>query len=226
VIAAPDRYDLNTSDAERWFSTEAMRSVHALNAYLLNLLAAELLRPTTDNRLQLALQLREAIARLDTEAQGRAAQCPIALIDAGFRNDARWAKAISGEVASTDEGSSRGNFPNLSATRLAQMTLTLASMAAQLSIERACLIFAMSPACAQIVGTLSLPAIEGIAERHADWIRPRWEHRPDLWRALLELAERPPPNAAPSIGLRAMQLQLGELALATPICAATRQIRR
>jgi hypothetical protein len=91
VIAAPERYDIDTSDAERWFSADSMRPVHALNGYLLGLLAAESLRPTGDNRLQLALELGEVIARLDAEGHRRAAHCPIALVDAGFRDEGPFA---------------------------------------------------------------------------------------------------------------------------------------
>jgi hypothetical protein len=226
VIAASNRHDIDSSDAERWFGAESMKPVHALNEYLLSLLAAEVLRPTTDSRLHLAMELREATARLDAEGFQRAAHGPVALVDAGFRDDSRWAAAIWGAPISTPENELRGNFPHLSATRLAHMTLNLASNAAQINLERACLVFGMSPACAQLLSGLSLPTIERLAEAYADWFRPRWERRPDTWRELLDLAERPSQSAIPSVGLRTMQLQLGDLALATPVCAAIRQIRR
>jgi hypothetical protein len=225
MSAARDRHDIDSSDSERWFSLESMKPIHALNEYLLDLLAAEVLRPASEHRVELALELRETIAHLDVEGRQRAVQCPVALIDAGFLDDAMWIAATSGGTTSPSERSSLGNFPRTPAVRLAQMTLTLASTAAQFNLERACLIFGMSPACAQLVSGLSLPQIERLAQLSADWVRPRWEDRPSIWRALLELADRPALQVA-SIGLRAMQLQLADLALATPVCAAIRQIRR
>lgn len=221
-----DRYGIDTSGAVGWFSAESLKPVHALNELLLTLLAEEALRPSGSNRLLLAVQLREVMASLDTDARRRAACCPIALVDAGFHDEKRWTAATSGKAGSRSDASTEGNFPHLAAIQLAQMTLTLASTAAQVDLKRACLMFGMSPACAQLLAPLSLPTLQRLAERHSGWVRPRWEHRPHVWRTMLELAGQRSPNGLPSIGLRAMQLQLGELALATPICAATRQIFR
>jgi len=226
VIAAPERHDLEISDAKSWFGPDSMAPVYALNELLLSLLDAERLRPASENRVQLALELSEGMQRLDAEGHRRLASCPIALVDAGFLDEGRWHAAIASSAAPTQTEALRGRFPYQAASRLALMALTLASTTSQVSLERACLVFGMSPGCARLFARLSLPVLESLAERHADWVRPRWEHRPRVWQTMLELAERPLPSGVPPIGFRAMQLQLGELALATPICAATRQIRR
>jgi hypothetical protein len=139
--------------------------VYALNAYLLSLLAAEPLRPSAGNRLHLALELREAITQLDAEGHRRAAHCPIALVDAGLQDETRWAEAVDGTARAAKEDPTRGNFPHLAAVRLAQMTLNLASTAAHLDLQRACLVFGMSPGCARLLLELTLPSIENLAER-------------------------------------------------------------
>jgi hypothetical protein len=95
-MIAASRYDIKASDAEHWFSEDALRPVYALNAYLLSLLAAEPLRPSADNRLHLAMELREAMTRLDAEGRRRAAHCPIALVDAGLRDLDRCCSQFSG----------------------------------------------------------------------------------------------------------------------------------
>lgn len=225
VVVGPSG-DLEAPGAENWFGAEAVKSLHELNECLIKALSEDLQRPNTDARIRLAIELRDVLAGLDPEHRARAASCPIALIDAGFRDEARWVAVASGQPTPAGTAGADGEFAHLRAVQLAQMTLTLASTTAEISVERACLVFGMSPLCARVLASLTLHRIQELAERHADWVRPRWEHQPSIWRSLLDLASRPPSRGVPSVGIRAMQLQLADLTRAPGICAAIRQIRR
>jgi len=47
------------------------------------------------------------------------------------------------------------------------------------------LLLGMPPGCAALIADLSLRRIHTLAERHPEWLRPRWPAHPELWRELL-----------------------------------------
>ena len=52
--------------------------------------------------------------------------------------------------------------------------------------------------------------MHGLAERHADWLRPAWEDQPEIWHQLLTVAMRETEPQS-SLSLRALQRRLADL---------------
>lgn len=130
--------------------------------------------------------LKVPLSRLTDIARDRLARAPICLVDAGFRDDSRWATIIGRPDSELSPGESA--FPHLQALQLAHQTLTLAWTAARASQESACIMFGMSRKCAEIVSRAGIQIMQRVAERHHDWIRPAWENQPEIWRHLIATA--------------------------------------
>jgi len=145
-------------------------------------------------------------------------------VDAGFRDDARWANAIARPNTEFPAGESA--FPRLQALQLAQQTFTLAWTAARANPESACILFGMSRKCAGLVARVSIQTMQRIAERHPDWVRPAWENQPEIWHHLITAAAQEPQPRLPPVGLRALQRQLADLEPATRESGEIRPTRR
>jgi hypothetical protein len=197
--------DLATTEPE-WF-TAARRPLQEINGRLLDLMALAV-RESSHPTLPLALELRDILSGMDIAACSRAASCPYLLVDAGFQDALRWASAaIELEPVVTQVGT----FPRKEALELAHMTLTFAWSLVRSHREGASLLLGLSPACAKIIADLRLQELQDIAANHYDWIHPRWESRPEVWRRLLTAAKGA--NALPlnSLGLQGLHLFFGDL---------------
>ena len=204
------------------FTEAALVPLFELNAYFLNLLVASAARPP-EERPHWALAQRPEWTQLSLTARQQIARCPVCLVDAGFKEEERWA-AIARRDAPVS-ATARG-LPHWQAVELAHMTFTLAWTVARADTEGARIIFGMTPLCARIISSLSVHRIQRLAEQHHDAIRPAWEDHPEIWRHLLSLTEAAPVARLPPVHVRAMQRQLAELSLATSASEPIRQPRR
>jgi hypothetical protein len=197
--------DLATTEPE-WF-TAARRPLQEINSRLLDLMAFAA-SESSHPRLPLALELRDILDGMDFAARSRAASCPYLLVDAGFQDAERWSQAA---VELEPVIAPAGAFPQKEALELAHMTLTFAWSLVRSHREGASLLLGLSPACSKIIADLRLQELQHIAASHYDWIRPRWESRPEVWRRLLTAAKGA--NALPlnSLGLQGLHLFFGDL---------------
>jgi hypothetical protein len=69
----------------------------------------------------------------------------------------------------------------------------------------------VAPGVAQVIAGLSLSAIDRIVERNFHHLRPRWEDRPGVWRALLLAAESEDFRRMRNFDLYSLQLITGDL---------------
>lgn len=225
VMKSPEYVASTHEDGEgRAFSEPGLAPVYELNRFLLDVLVDMASRPSRETRSPLSVALKAPLGQLTDAVRDRLSRCPVSLVDAGFRDDARWTTAIAQPNA--EFPTVEGAFPRLQALQLAQQTFTLAWTAARAHPETACIIFGMSRKCAGLVARAGIQTMQRMAERHPDWVRPAWESQPEIWLRLITMAEQEPQPRLPPVGLRALQRQLASLEPATRESGEIRSTRR
>lgn len=204
-----------------WFDPQALRPLVELNDLLLQALIADAASPRGMRRLSLSNDVGDLFAELRAEARIRVAECPFALVDAGFDDADRWVRVRNGTYI--DSGKSRPPLPSAYGQRLAQMILILAWSLARSNRDAAHVVLGMSQRCAAVVGDIGLSILPSIAEQHAQLIRPRWEDRPDIWRQLLQLAIHGVARHQPTLNVRAMEYFLTDLRRQEPLSGQNRR---
>jgi hypothetical protein len=156
-------------DARRgasWLGAAALESLAELNEAGLALLAEQAAAPGAEP----AAPLREVGAlwhALDREARRRAAAVPYLLLDGGFADRERWRYSGAPQVADSARAAGPAFF----------------TVPGTLDVAR--LLLGMPPGCATLIAGLTLRRIHTLAERHPEWLRPRWPAHAPLWRELL-----------------------------------------
>jgi hypothetical protein len=125
---------------------------------------------------------------LGAPARRRLVRCPYMLLDAGFAQAQLWAalpRASVHELSPAREFTAR---PRPMPTSLIRRVLLLAWHLARANRLTARLALGMSGECAQLLARCRLADLDWYAEQRPTFIRPRWEHRPALWHALMVAA--------------------------------------
>jgi hypothetical protein len=68
------------------------------------------------------------------------------------------------------------------------------------------LLLGLSEANLAIIGGCSLSRLTQLAENRTQWLRPRWESRPKVWRSLLRTAGTGGGGAVEQLRMRGLQL--------------------
>jgi predicted NAD/FAD-binding protein len=74
----------------------------------------------------------------------------------------------------------------------------------------------VSTEVARIIGSFSLTELDQAVERRFQYVRPRWEERPAVWRALLLSAQRGDPRRTREVNVWTLQLLTGDLLSGLP----------
>jgi len=163
--------------------SEVFETLVDLNGQCLELLAEQALATPSQGNLLLR-QVGDVWHTLDAESRARAAACPYLLVDLGFSDPGRWQWAGSEHIE--DGMCSYGTFFTVPrALTVARQVFIYAWHLARSRSAAAQLLLGMPPLCMQLIGACTLPQIHGLAERHPDWMRPRWPNRLKVWRELL-----------------------------------------
>ena len=187
-----------------------LRTIFHVNGHLIRL-AVELSQShAADRQSESLAQLGRILKSAEPGALDHVSRCPFLLVEAGFRDPARWIAArdsLGRSTSASDSAPPPGGGKILS---LARSTMLVAWHVAQLSPLDADLVLGATADCAAVLASLSLPQMEELAERHSDWVRPRWELRLDRWERLVRLAStsRHPSSA---VARCALSLFRGEL---------------
>jgi hypothetical protein len=168
-----------------WLQSEALDSLVELNGQCLELLAEQSLAQPAQGNLFLR-QIGEIWRTLDSEAKRRAASCPYLLVDAGFSDPVRWrwtqGQHISDAVAPTPYTTF---FTVPRALSVAHQVFGYAWHLARSKHTTAQLLLGMPSHCTHLISACTLTRIHDLAERHPEWLRPRWSTRIRVWRELL-----------------------------------------
>jgi hypothetical protein len=122
---------------------------------------------------------------LDPLARRRAAAVPYLLLDGGFADRERWRHSAAPQVADSGRAACPAFFTVSGTVEVARLLFTYAWHLARAEGAAARLLLGMPPGCAALIADLSLRRIHTLAERHPEWLRPRWPAHPELWRELL-----------------------------------------
>jgi hypothetical protein len=151
--------------------------------------------------------VREEFLQAPAAARRRLASCPYLLLDAGFGESARWARPLGVRDAPAGAAAPPGVDCGVGLTRRA---LVLGWHLARSNRLAARVALGMTPACAELVGSLRLADLESLAETDRAWVRLRWENRAELWRPLLRAALPERTMTLAGLQMRGLQLLAAE----------------
>jgi hypothetical protein len=154
--------------------------------------------------------LRPLLRELTPAALARAARTALLLVDMQLSNAAWWAHVQKHPNRPAPLPPVRGTFPRASAVPLGRTTVMFAWHAVRSDPVGSCLL-GVSSEVARIIASLSLTELDRVVERRFRYVRPRWEDRPSLWRALLLSAKSGDARRNRAINLRMIQLMTGDL---------------
>lgn len=167
----------------------SLQPIFQVNARLIRLSTDLASAPPCEEPVAQALGRLGRILRIvDRASLDELAHCSFLLADTGFRDPARWVSAresLRGGDAPFSEG------PSINQTRivaLARSTLLVAWHIAQTSPLDSELVLGATPECASLIASFTLPQVEELAERHFNWLRPRWDQQMMRWEMLVKLA--------------------------------------
>ena len=175
----------DSEPAGTWLGAATLDSLAELNEMGLALLAEQAAACAAEPR-PLLREVGALWRTLDRDARRRAAAVPYLLLDAGFAERDRWRHPAAPE-AIADPGRAAGPafFSVPGTAEMARLSLTFAWHLARAEGAAARLLLGMPSGCAALIAQLSLRRIHALAERHPEWLRPRWPAHPQLWRELL-----------------------------------------
>ncbi|HWW31763.1 MAG TPA: hypothetical protein VNY70_00220 [Steroidobacteraceae bacterium] len=173
--------------AAAWLGAATLESLAELNEAGLSLLAEQAAAVTAEPR-ALVREVGALWRTLDTAARRRAAGAPYLLLDGGFGDPERWRHGAAREVADPARAGHPAFFTVSATVEVARLHFTFAWHLARAQSAAARLLLGMPPGCAALIAGCTLRRVHTLAERHPEWLRPRWPSRPELWRDLLSAA--------------------------------------
>jgi hypothetical protein len=170
--------------AATWMHSEAFESLVELNGQCLELLAEQALAREGQGSLLLR-QVGEIWRALDADARRRAATCPYLLVDAGFADSSRWRWTDGQHVNDSGAAPYASFFTVPRASSVARQVFIYAWHLARTQNAAARLLLGMPAHCTNLLSACTLPQIHELAEKHPEWLKPRWPARVKVWRELL-----------------------------------------
>jgi hypothetical protein len=204
--------------ARGWLRAGTLDSLIELNELCLALLAEQAAArggPASG----LLQQLGELWYGLDGVARHRAASCPYLLLDAGFADPPRWRMSAAPQVGDGGTGRYAGYFTVPAAAEVTRLVFIYAWHLARSQAAAARLLLGMSAPSAILISHYTLRQIQGLAESHPEWLRPRWPGRVQVWRELLVAAAAGEGTTLERARLRGLTMLAAEARLAVTPCA-------
>jgi hypothetical protein len=189
--------------------TQLLQSLHEANERCIELLV-HAARTDAGETFPLVSHLRSLLRGLTPETRARAAQTALLLVDMQLSNAEWWTYLQAHLTRPAPLAPGYGSFPRASAVPLGRAILMLAWHGVRSDPVGSCLL-GMSGDVARIIASFSLTELDRAVERRFRFVRPRWEDRPAVWRALLLSAQNSDIRRSREVNLRALQLITGEL---------------
>jgi len=194
--------------------SEVADSLVGLNGQCLDLLADQALAQPAPGNLLLRL-VGEVWRTLDEAGRRRAASCPYLLFDAGFSDPSRWRWLQGQHVQEPTPAPYTSFFTVPRASAVARQVFIYAWHLAQSKNTAAQLLLGMPTYCTQLISSCTLPQIHELAERHPEWMRPRWPTKVKVWRELLLAAASGEVVALENARMHGLQLLAAEFRAAS-----------
>lgn len=190
-------------------ASEVFESLFELNGQCLELLAEQALAQGSQGNLLLR-QVGEIWRTLDATARKRAAACPYLLVDVGFSDPVRWRSTDDRHVSEAAPASYGTFFTVPRTAAIAQQVFIYAWYLARSKNPAVQLLLGMSTHCTQLISASTLPQMHGLAEKHPEWLLPRWPNRVKVWRQLLLAAASGEVVALENARMHGLQLLASE----------------
>lgn len=191
-----------------WLGKATLESVLEVNEQALALLRAQCLAQASQPSL-----LREVgalLLDLDAKSLRRAAASAVVLVDAGLADARLWSDAIVGAVNDRQSPASLPFFTVDGAVAVMRLVMTQAWHLARSEPAAARLLLGVSVANLSVIGGCTLSRLIRLAETRSEWLRPRWESRPQVWCDLLRTAGEGESAALERMRIRGLQLLAAE----------------
>lgn len=196
-----------------WLPAGTLETLVELNELSLALLAEQAAARGVAGGLLLR-QVADLWRSLDPAARRRAASCPYLLVDAGFADPLRWRPTPAPQVGDAAHAAYTAFFTVPAASMLARLVFTYAWHLARTQGAAARLLLGMPAPSVALIRHYTLCQIQLLAERHLEWLRPRWPARVQVWRELLQAAATGEPVPLERARLRGLTLLAAEARLA------------
>lgn len=197
-----------------------MEAVAEINAQCLDFLCA--LAADPQRRLpEMFTGQVDAWRELSPSSRAQLAASPYLLADAGFDDESRWLLPARRMVHDLPEQAGQPVFAGAGAPEFIRAVLVFGWHLARANRQLARVVLGMTPSCAARIGTLRLRDLDWVVQHHPEWVRPRWERQPRVWRHLLGAARDPGAALLTQVSLRGLQL-LAANVLGTPAGARAR----
>ena len=141
---------------------------------------------------------------------GRAARCPMVLLDFNFQCVAWWGRAMTTQPCGESRQSSISAFHTDEVIPLARDLLLEAWSAARSISPVASLVFGMAPEVTTLIARLSPRDLDRVVVQEFQEMRPRWENRPMFWKELFHAATQMDDESLANVHLHCLQLLGGE----------------
>jgi hypothetical protein len=189
---------------EPHITSEQLMSMRGLNRRFLDLAGKGIVSPGLGMR----------VLSLSSSQRAAAADCPYALFDLRFQDDAHWRDRLAGgfEVADAPDADEH----TVDFTRMALFYAWHVASSAGLAAH---LLLGMHATTASAFRRVSVDELPALAVAEAPNLTPRWSHCNAYWSALINAAARPDPGA-----LRRVQLSGLQLAAATQLPSEPREV--
>jgi hypothetical protein len=149
-------------------------------------------------------------ARASEGTLGRAARCPMVLLDFNFQRLAWWSRVIDAEASQESGQPSLSTFNSDEAISLARELLLEAWSAARAMPPVSSLVFGMAPEVSTLIARLSPRDLDRVVVHESKELRPRWENRPMFWKELFHAATQMDDQILANVHLHCLQLLGGE----------------
>jgi hypothetical protein len=201
-----------------WFGADLLAELRAVNLKLIEWLHARVvLSAESASRSAMLHENRALWLGLDAGSMRRLAECPCALVDAGFAQQASWqaiATAAVRDVAPRAYGDPNAILLNDPAgLQVARLTMALAWHLARHRPTAATISLGLSDGTAAVLQSLRLTTIDRLPEALPMLVQPRWRDEPRVWAQMLQAAIGGAPLQLESARVSMLQLiarQLGE----------------
>lgn len=201
------QYSQPSDGSLRGIRGDALDAIQQVNKHFLDVLCQA--AAGAGHSFPLAAPLRTRLAALKPGQKSQASQCGVLLADAGFSDRLRWINSLQ-EPCDEYVASGQGHWlSEKQASSLAHSTLLIAWHVVHASPAVASVLLGMPYPSAIAYAQLSIKDLAYIARRHADWIQPRWQRRPEIWSSILDLATDESDGDSTRVTLRCLQLSGG-----------------
>jgi len=195
-------------EPQSWLGKATLESVLEVNEQILALLRAQCLAGVAPPPL-----LREVgalLMSLDARSLRCAAASAVLLVDVGWADAGLWSDAILGAVNDRPTRFPEPFFTVDGAVAVMRLAMTQAWHLARSEPGAARLLLGVSAANVTVIGGCTLSRLTRVAEARIQWLRPRWESRPTIWRDLLRTACEGDSGALERLRGRGLQLLAAE----------------